>query len=66
VRHDYHAEVVGAWAHGAHHWRRHRDVDGIPIALERHVVALVAGRTLPLPALHAEIADAAVAYTARV
>jgi hypothetical protein len=65
VRHDYHAEVVGVWATGAHLWRRHRDVDGIPIAMERHVVPLLAGRTLPVPALHAELDDAAVAYTAR-
>jgi hypothetical protein len=65
VRHDYHAEVVGFWASGAHLWRRHRDVDGIPIAMERHVVPALAGRTLPFPALHAELDDAAVAYTAR-
>lgn len=65
VRHDYHAEVVGAWARGAHLWRRHRDVDGVPIAMERHVVPLLGSRTLPVPALHAELDDAAVAYTGR-
>lgn len=65
VRHDYHAEVVGLWARGAHLWRRHRDVDGIPIAMERHVVPALAGRTVPVPALHARIDDAAVAYTGR-
>ncbi|MCW5893687.1 MAG: hypothetical protein KIT14_24500 [bacterium] len=63
VRHDYHAEVVGRWARGAHLWRRHRDVDGIPIALERHVVPTVGDHTLPFPALHAELDDVAVAFS---
>lgn len=65
VRHDYHAEVVGRWARGAHLWRRHREVAGIPIAMERHVVPAFGDRTVPVAALHAELGDAAVACSAR-
>lgn len=61
VRHDYHAEVVGWPARGAHYWNDQRPVDGFPIAFERHVVARVGSMTLPfVVALHAEFRTAEV------
>jgi len=38
-RHDYHAEVVGFWARGAHVWKRETFCNGLSVALERHVFA---------------------------
>ncbi|HVZ39680.1 MAG TPA: hypothetical protein VHI13_10420 [Candidatus Kapabacteria bacterium] len=63
VRHDYHAEVVGWPARGAHYWNRQHVVNGFPIALERHVVARVGSRTLPfIVALHAAFRAAEVEH----
>jgi hypothetical protein len=60
TRHDYHAEIVGFWARGAHFWNRQVRFDGFPISLDRHVVARLGARTLPLTALHATFVDAEV------
>ncbi|MBS1911230.1 MAG: hypothetical protein JST22_04530 [Bacteroidetes bacterium] len=61
VRHDYHAEVVGWPARGAHYWNAQRVVNGFPIAFERHVVARVGSTTLPFfVALHAAFRAAEV------
>lgn len=60
TRHDYHAEVVGFWARGAHFWRRQALFNGFPIALERHVVARLGSTPCPLTALHATFSDAEV------
>jgi len=39
IRHDYHAEIVGFWARGAHFWKQQVAFNGFPISLHRHVVA---------------------------
>jgi hypothetical protein len=60
TRHDYHAEIVGFWASAAHFWRRQAPFNGLPVALERHVVARLGSTPLPLTALHATFADVEV------
>ena len=60
VRHDYHAEIVGFWARGAHFWRRQIAVNGFPVALERHVVAHWGVCVHPVIALRATFAGAEV------
>jgi hypothetical protein len=62
TRHDYHAEIVGPWARGAHFWNRQTRVNGFPISLERHVVARLGAVTLPFVALHATFANAEVEF----
>jgi hypothetical protein len=57
-RHDYVAEIVGAWAHGAHDWLDYRDVSGIPVAMRRRVRVCAFGESLPIPVLHATFSDA--------
>jgi hypothetical protein len=57
VRHDYVAEIVGGWARGAHFWRHYTRVEGLPLALTRHVVARIGRFPLPFVALHAELAE---------
>jgi hypothetical protein len=47
LRHDYVADVAGAWARGAHFWRDFVTVEGFPIATHRRVLARL-GR-LPVP-----------------
>ncbi|HKA88652.1 MAG TPA: hypothetical protein VKE22_13370 [Haliangiales bacterium] len=59
-RHDYTAEVVGAWARGAHLWDDFVAVDGFAFATRRRVQPRVLGRALPLTVLRAEIRDFAV------
>jgi hypothetical protein len=61
TRHDYHAEIVGGWARGAHLWKRQTMV-GFPIALERHVVARLGSTPLPVTALHAIFSSAEVSF----
>jgi hypothetical protein len=54
-RHDYVADIVGAWARGAHFWEDYEQVEGLLVAKRRHVVARLWRRPLPLfVALHAE------------
>jgi hypothetical protein len=60
VRHDYHAEIVGVWARGAHFWKRQTFFNGFPISLERLVVARLGRTPCPLTALHATFAAAEV------
>ncbi|HYQ31042.1 MAG TPA: hypothetical protein VER04_27600 [Polyangiaceae bacterium] len=60
VRHDYHAEIVGLLARGAHFWKRQTRFSGLPISLERHVLGRVGSIACPLTALHATFADAEV------
>ena len=62
LRHDYHAEIVGWWARGAHYWNRQERFDGFPVSLERYVVARLASLPCPLTALHATFADAEVIF----
>jgi hypothetical protein len=55
-RHDYVADIVGAWARGAHFWRDFVTVGGLEMAGVRHVVARLGRRATPFVALHAELA----------
>jgi hypothetical protein len=56
VRHDYTADIVGWWAHGAHEWRDYQDVDGVPVATHRRVRPLVGALRLPANVLEARLA----------
>ncbi|RYZ01618.1 MAG: hypothetical protein EOO73_34880 [Myxococcales bacterium] len=60
VRHDYHAEIVGAWARGAHFWKRQTSCNGFPISMERLVVGRLGKTPYPLTALYATFAGAEV------
>jgi hypothetical protein len=55
VRHDYVAEVISPWAHGAHLWLDPVEVQGIPIATHRRVLTRIGRQTLPLVALDARL-----------
>jgi hypothetical protein len=60
-RHDYVAEIVGAWARGAHFWEDYVEVEGLLVAKRRHVVARLFGQPLPpFVALHAEFVSVEV------
>jgi hypothetical protein len=65
VRHDYVADIVGAWARGAHFWRDYLTVEGIPLATRRTVYARLGQRPLPIVALDAHF-DAPSVTLARV
>jgi hypothetical protein len=54
-RHDYVAEIAGAWARGAHFWTDFATVSGLEMARVRHVVARLGRRSTPFVALHAEL-----------
>jgi hypothetical protein len=60
VRHDYHTEIVGFFACGAHFWQRQTRFNGFPIALTRHVTLRLGAYPCPLTALHADFVDAEV------
>jgi hypothetical protein len=60
IRPDYHAEVVGFWARGAHFWNRQLRVGGFPIAMDRHVMARLRNTPMPLTALRATFKSAEV------
>lgn len=55
-RHDYVADIVGAWARGAHFWRDFVTIAGLQVPRVRHVVARLGRSATPLVALHAELA----------
>jgi hypothetical protein len=55
-RHDYVADIVGAWARGAHFWTDFVTVSGLEMPRVRHVVARLGRRATPFVALHAELA----------
>ena len=57
-RHDYVADIAGAWARGAHFWTDFATVSGLEMARVRHVVARLGRRPTPFVALHAELAIA--------
>jgi hypothetical protein len=56
-RHDYVAEVVGPWAHGAHFWEDFTPAGELLVARRRHVVARLGARALPVTVLHAELTE---------
>jgi len=60
TRHDYHAEIVGVWARGAHLWKRQTRFNGFPVALERHVLTRLGTIPCPPTALHATFVTAEV------
>lgn len=62
-RHDYVAEIVGPWAHGAHFSNDYAEVDGFPVALRRHVVAAPFGLRTPIPVLRARFARPRIDYS---
>jgi hypothetical protein len=62
TRHDYHAEIVGFWARGAHFWNRQTRFAGFPIALERHVAARIGHIASPITALHATFVGAELEF----
>jgi hypothetical protein len=56
VRHDYVAEIVGAWARGAHLWRDYVTVAGLPVARHRRVYARLLRLAVPVVAIDAHFA----------
>ena len=62
VRHDYHAEIAGFLARGAHYWNQQARFNGFPVSLDRHVFVRAAAVTLPVTALHATFVDAEVVF----
>lgn len=62
LRHDYVAEIVGAWARGAHFWQEYREVEGFPVATHRRVLARLGTRPLPLVALDARLGVAGLSF----
>jgi hypothetical protein len=57
VRHDYIAEVVGAWASGAHFWERYSQSRGLLIARRRRVVWRIGRRPVPLSVLCVDLGE---------
>ena len=57
VRHDYVAEVVGAWARGAHYWEDYDESNGLAIARRRRVVVRIGNRPLPVTVLCVEFGE---------
>jgi hypothetical protein len=60
VRHDYHAEVLGAGAHGAHFSRDYVQLGGLMIARRREVYLRLGDWPTPLPVLHARLVPLSV------
>ena len=48
-RNDYVADVVGAWAVGAHFWDDYTTVEGLPLPARRTVFRRVGNTALPFP-----------------
>jgi hypothetical protein len=61
VRHDYHAEVLGRGAHGAHWSRDYVQLAGLMIARRREVYLRLGGWSTPLPVLHARLTPLSLA-----
>jgi hypothetical protein len=63
VRHDYVADVVGAWARGAHLWQNVTRIDGFPVAMERRVLPKLGSLAIPgITVLHAGFRHAEVEF----
>jgi hypothetical protein len=58
VRHDYVADVVGAWTRGAHFWEDYQDAGGLAIARRRRVVARIGRRPIPIGVLCIQFGEA--------
>jgi len=57
ARHDYVADVVGAWARGSHFWEDYRDSGGLAIAHRRRVVVRLGRQPLPIGVLCIELGE---------
>jgi hypothetical protein len=62
-RHDYVADVIGAWARAAHFWEDYEEAEGLPVAKRRRAVARLLRQPLPLLALQAEFSSVEVRLT---
>jgi hypothetical protein len=60
-RHDYVAEIVGAWAHGAHFTDDYVSVSGLQLATRRRVFAAPFHLLTPIPVLRARFTDPSIA-----
>jgi hypothetical protein len=58
VRHDYVADVLGAWWRGAHFWEDYHDAGGLAIARRRRVVARIGRQAIPMTALNIQLGEA--------
>jgi hypothetical protein len=54
-RNDYHADIVGRWAMGAHYSEGYKKVEGIEVALKRRVYIRFGTLSLPIEALAADL-----------
>lgn len=55
VRHDYHAEILGWFAYGAHLTSDFKEMNGFPIARCRQVYARIGNLVTPVPVLQASL-----------
>ena len=62
VRHDYVAEVIGAWARGAHFWEDYERSGGILIARRRRVVGRLGRHLTPLSVLRVQFGEPLVGH----
>ena len=61
-RHDYVADIVGAWARGAHFWGGYTTAGEFPFATHRRVVARLGRVPTPFVALEARLESPQVTY----
>ena len=61
VRHDYVAEVVGAWARGSHFWEDYQRCAGLWIARRRRVLVRVGRYPIPLSVLRVQFGEPRIA-----
>jgi len=57
ARHDYVADVVGAWARGSHFWEDYQDCGGLAIARRRRVTARLGRHPLPVGVLRIQLGE---------
>jgi hypothetical protein len=62
VRHDYVADVIGAWARGAHFWERYEAAGGLLIARRRRVMGRLGRRPTPLSVLCVQFGEPVVGH----
>lgn len=61
-RHDYTADILGAWARAAHFSSDYEEVEGLPLARGRDVFVRLGGLVTPLPVLAARLTGFAVTW----
>jgi hypothetical protein len=57
TRHDYVADVVGAWARGSHFWEDYQDCGGFAIARRRRVTARIGRHPIPVGVLCIQLGE---------